>query len=74
LNVGSPRFEDYDSICEAGLDIQQGHTEKEKKNLLTLLENLDKKAECTSLSDQEINLKHYLKERLVCLLREEELK
>jgi mannosylglycoprotein endo-beta-mannosidase len=33
-----------------------------------------KKAESSSLSDQEINLRHYLKERLVCLLREEELK
>jgi mannosylglycoprotein endo-beta-mannosidase len=51
-----------------------GSYRKEKKTLLTLLENLDKKAECASLSDQEINLKHYLKERLVCLLREEELK
>jgi len=39
-----------------------------------LLDNLDKKAESSPLSDQEINLKHYLKERLVHLLREEELK
>jgi mannosylglycoprotein endo-beta-mannosidase len=42
--------------------------------LLSLLDNLDKKAESSHLSDQEINLKHYLKERLVSLLREEELK
>jgi hypothetical protein len=42
--------------------------------LLSLLDNLDKKVESSHLSDQEINLKHYLKERLVSLLREEELK
>jgi mannosylglycoprotein endo-beta-mannosidase len=42
--------------------------------LLSLLDNLDKKAESSHLSDQEINLKHYLKESLVSLLREEELK
>jgi hypothetical protein len=47
---------------------------KEKKMLLSLLDNLDKKVESSHLSDQEINLKHYLKERLVSLLREEELK
>jgi hypothetical protein len=41
---------------------------------LSLLDNLDKKAENGQLSDQEINLKHYLKEHLVSLLREEELK
>jgi len=46
---------------------------KRKKTLLTLLDNLDKKAENSPLCDQEINLKHYLKERLVNLLREEEL-
>jgi mannosylglycoprotein endo-beta-mannosidase len=51
-----------------------GFYRKEKKTLLALLENLDKKAKSSYLSDQEINLKHYLKERLVCLLREEELK
>jgi hypothetical protein len=39
--------------------------------LLSLLDNLDKKAESSHLSDQEIYLKHYLKERLVSLLREE---
>jgi hypothetical protein len=41
---------------------------------LSLLEDLDKKTEFDHLSDQEVNLKHYLKERLVTLLREEELK
>ena len=50
-----------------------GTYKKEKKRLLALLDKLDKKAEITSLSDQEVNFKHYLKERLV-LLREEELK
>jgi hypothetical protein len=51
-----------------------GSYRKEKKTLLSLLDNLDKKAENGQLSDQEINLKHYLKEHLVSLLREEELK
>jgi hypothetical protein len=51
-----------------------GTYKKEKKTLLALLQNLDKKAENDMLNDQEINLKHYLKERLVTLLREEELK
>jgi hypothetical protein len=51
-----------------------GSYKKEKKTLLALLDNLDKKAENDRLTDHEINLKHYLKERLVSLLREEELK
>ena len=51
-----------------------GTYRKEKKRLLALLEKLDKKAEITSLSVQEVNFKHYLKERLVLLLREEEIK
>jgi exonuclease III len=51
-----------------------GSYKKEKKTLLSLVNDLDKKAETDRLSDQEINLKHYLKERLVTLLREEELK
>ena len=48
-----------------------GTYRKEKKKLLSLLDSLDKKAESVSLSDQEINFKHFLKERLVLLLREE---
>jgi mannosylglycoprotein endo-beta-mannosidase len=51
-----------------------GSYKKEKKTLLSLLDGLDKKAESDQLSDQEVNLKHYLKERLITLLREEELK
>jgi hypothetical protein len=51
-----------------------GSYKKEKKTLLSLLDDLDKEAESDQLSDQEVNLKHYLKERLVTLLREEELK
>ncbi|WVZ96321.1 hypothetical protein U9M48_041976 [Paspalum notatum var. saurae] len=47
---------------------------KEKKALLDKLERLDKKAEMSPLSSEEINLKHFLNERLVTLLREEELK
>ena len=51
-----------------------GHYKKEKKKLLSLIDSLDKKAEASPLSDNEINMKHYLKERLVILLREEEMK
>jgi mannosylglycoprotein endo-beta-mannosidase len=51
-----------------------GSYKKEKNTLLALLHDLDKKAEIDRLSDHEINLKRYLKERLVSLLREEELK
>jgi hypothetical protein len=51
-----------------------GSYKKEKITLLALLQDLDKKAEIDRLSDHEIDLKHYLKERLVSLLREEELK
>lgn len=39
-----------------------------------MLDAIDKKAETDNLSDNEINLKHYLKGRLVLLLREEEMK
>jgi exonuclease III len=51
-----------------------GTYKKEKKAILDLLHKIDKKGEHGCLSDQEINLKQYLKERLVTLLREEELK
>ena len=51
-----------------------GTYRKEKKKLLALLEGLDKKAESVPLTDQEINYKHFLKGRLVLLLREEKLK
>jgi hypothetical protein len=66
LNVGKLRSRDLDNTS--------GSYRKEKKMLLSLLDNLDKKAESGHLSDQDINLKHYLKEHLVSLLREEELK
>lgn len=39
-----------------------------------MIEVIDKKAEHMSLSDNEINMKHYLKERLVFLLREVKIK
>jgi mannosylglycoprotein endo-beta-mannosidase len=51
-----------------------GSYKKEKNTLLALLQDLDKKEEIDRLSDHVIDLKHYLKERLVSLLREEELK
>lgn len=51
-----------------------GHYEKEKKKHIFLIESLNKKAEITTLTDNEINWKHYLKERLVSLLREAKMK
>jgi hypothetical protein len=51
-----------------------GAYKKEKKALLDKLDELDKKAENSSLVEPELNLKHVLNERLAELLREEELK
>ena len=51
-----------------------GAYKQEKKRLIAGLDELDKKAETSILTDNEINLKHYLKERLISLLREEEIK
>lgn len=48
-------------------------TKKEKKKLLDTLESLDKKAEHTPLSPQELDVKQYLNSRLAQLLREEEI-
>jgi hypothetical protein len=39
-----------------------------------MIDDPDKKAETNALSNQELDLKHYLNERLVHLLREEEIK
>ena len=39
-----------------------------------MIDDPDKRAESRILSDQELNLKHYLNERLVHLLRKEEIK
>jgi len=38
-----------------------------------MIDELDKMAKIRRLSDQELNLKHYLNERLVHILREEEI-
>ena len=50
-----------------------GAYKQEKKRLIAGLDELDKKVETNILTDHEINLKHYLKERLISLLREEGL-
>jgi predicted secreted Zn-dependent protease len=47
---------------------------KENKSLSSLIDRLDKKVKTSILSDNEINMKHCLKERLATLLREEEIK
>jgi hypothetical protein len=51
-----------------------GQYKKEKKNILNTLDELDKKAENIPLSPTELDLKHYLNNRLAELLREEEIK
>lgn len=47
---------------------------KEKQEITNRIDALDKKAESTVLLPHEVDLKHCLKERLVQLLREEEIK
>jgi hypothetical protein len=47
---------------------------KENKSLSSLIDRLDKKVKTSILFDNEINMKHCLKERLATLLREEEIK
>jgi len=51
-----------------------GTYKKEKNELLNKLDELDKKAEISLLSEIELNLKHVLNERIAELLWEEELK
>jgi hypothetical protein len=49
-------------------------TNKEKQEVTTKIEQLDKKAKTTMLLPHEVDVKHCLKERLVQLLRDEEMK
>lgn len=51
-----------------------GNYKKEKKNLISLIDALDKKVETFPLLDNKINMKYYLKESLASMLREEEVK
>jgi hypothetical protein len=51
-----------------------GTYRKEKNDILNKMEQLDKKAEMTMLSPQELDVKHCLKISLMQLLREEEVK
>jgi len=51
-----------------------GSNKKEKKELLDKLDVLDKKAEHSLLTSQEIDLKNFMSNRLATLLREEEVK
>jgi hypothetical protein len=51
-----------------------GVNKKEKKDLLDKLDSLDKKAETSILSPQELDVKQCLNLRLSQLLREEEIK
>jgi hypothetical protein len=56
-------------VKEYKWDIQE-----RKKEIMNILEQLDKKAECTMLSPHELDVKHCLNVRLMQLLREEEIK
>jgi mannosylglycoprotein endo-beta-mannosidase len=71
---GNSRSADLGSILEARRQIWWAPIKRRKNTLLTLLQDLDKKAEIDSLSDHEIDLKHYPKEWLISLLRVEEIK
>jgi hypothetical protein len=51
-----------------------GSYKKEKQEVMTRIEQLDKKAKTTVLLPHEVELKHCLKARLIQLLREEEIK
>ena len=53
---------------------KSGHYKKEKKELISKLDVLDKKAENEALLQWEIDLKQTLKARLIQLLHEEEIK
>jgi hypothetical protein len=48
--------------------------QERKKEIMNILKQLDKKAECTMLSPHELDVKHCLNVRLMQLLREEEIK
>ena len=51
-----------------------GNTKKEKEELFTRAGELDRRAETQTLSQQEVDLKQSLNERLAQLLREEEIR
>ena len=51
-----------------------GTYNKEKKEILNKLDFLDRRAESTCLTAQEIDLKHTLQNKLAQMLREEEIK
>ena len=51
-----------------------GNFKREKEELYRLAEELDLKAESQILSQQELDLKQSVKEKITWLLREEEIK
>ena len=53
---------------------QKGTYKKDKQELLRKAEELDKKVKTSLLSQQELDLKQSIKDRLAHLLREEEIK
>jgi hypothetical protein len=53
---------------------RNGAYKKEKKELSSKIDTLDKKAEHTMLLPHEVDLRHCLKVQLIKLLREEEIK
>jgi hypothetical protein len=51
-----------------------GAYKKEKKEIISKLDELDKKAQGTMLAPHEVDLRHCLSARLIQLLREKEVK
>lgn len=74
LRSGRPRLDRWNNFLKVGLKKSSRTYKKEKKNILNKLIFLDKKAEGTYLSDEEIDLKQFLQNKLAQLLREEEIK
>jgi hypothetical protein len=50
------------------------YTKKEKKHILDKLDALDKKAETIVLSQKEVDIRWFFRNRLSAILREEEIK
>jgi hypothetical protein len=53
---------------------KNGAYKKEKKEIISKLDELDKKAEVTMLAPHEVDIKHCLNTRVIQLLCEEEVK
>jgi hypothetical protein len=64
---GKIKLELSESILEDG-ENENGAYKKEKKEIISKLDELDKKAEVTMLAPHEVDIKHCLNTRLIQLL------